>query len=174
LSELYDDWSRVLAEAERRAREAGRGDVVDYLSLRASNDLIRQTAAAWLFTTFTTLAGEANRAGAGVSTGQQDGHRFAVGSSTMVGQLLTLRSGVRALMVEAGWPRAPGDGIVRGAGLACGRIRHLGAKSADRDLLLVRAHSSGVPQWLVVGDKGDRKPLLESAARAHLTRLLTS
>src|SRR5260370_1043027 len=29
LSELYDDWGRVVAEAERRAREAGRGDVVD-------------------------------------------------------------------------------------------------------------------------------------------------
>jgi len=34
----------------------------------------------------------------------------------MVGPLLTLSFAVRALSIEAGWPRAPRDGFVRGGG----------------------------------------------------------
>src|SRR5919112_4139244 len=104
MSELNEEWGQVLAEAERRARSAGRGDLVEYLRLRASNDRARSTGLEWLFETFTRLAGEANRAGAGVQVLKKEGHRFELGQATMVGQLLTLRSGVRQLMVEPGWP----------------------------------------------------------------------
>jgi hypothetical protein len=171
MSELDEEWAQVLAEAERRARAQGRGDLIEYLRLRASNDKARSTGIEWLFETFTLLAGEANRAGAGVQTAQKEGHRFGVGSATMVGKLLTLKAGVRQLMIEAGWPRRPSDGFVPGNGLASGRIRHFGITSANEELLLVRS-PGGTPQWLVLERDGARTQLLEARLRRHLRRFL--
>jgi hypothetical protein len=173
MSELDEEWAQILAEAERRARSAGRGDLVEYLRLRASNDRARSTGMEWLFETFTLLAGEANRAGAGVQVISKEGHRFEVGSATMIGKLLTLKSGVRQLMVEAGWPRAPRDGFVPGNGLASGQIRHFGIKSANEELLLVRS-AEGTPQWLVLEREGTRTQLLEARIRQHLRKLLNA
>ena len=173
MSELDEDWAGVLAEAERRARSQGRGDLVEYLRLRASNDQARATGVEWLFETFTLLAGEANRKGAGVQLSKKSGHRFEVGSATMVGTLLTLKSGVRQLMIEAGWPRAPSDGFVPGNGLACGRIRHFGITSANEDLLLVRS-PKGAPQWLAIDRHGKRSQLLEARALQHVRKFLNT
>jgi hypothetical protein len=171
MSELDEEWAQVLAEAERRARTAGRGDLVEYLRLRASNDQARSTGLEWLFETFTTLAGEANRAGAGVQILKKEGHRFEIGSATMVGKLLTLKSGVRQLMIEAGWPRAPRDGFVPGNGLASGQIRHFGIKSANEELLLVRSQK-GTPQWLAIDKHGTCSQLLEARVRQHIKQFL--
>lgn len=171
MSELDEEWTQVLAEAERRARAAGRGELVEYLRLRASNDKARATGIEWLLATFTELAGAANRAGAGIQLVKKDGHRFAVGNATMVGALLTLKAGVRQLMIEAGWPRAPRDGIVPGNGLASARLRHFGIRSANEELLLVRS-ANGTPQWLVVERTGARTQLLEARIRQHIKRFL--
>jgi hypothetical protein len=171
VSELDEAWSQALAEAQQRARAAGRTDVSEYLALRASNDLLRQTSIEWLLTTFTTLAGKANRAGAGVQIEQQDAHRFRFGNATMVGALLVLRGGVRSLTVEAGWPRTPHDGFIRGGGLACANIKHFGRRAANAQLLLVRS-SAGVPQWFVKDDAGTRSLFSEGRAREHLSILL--
>ncbi|HEX8709140.1 MAG TPA: hypothetical protein VF723_12915 [Pyrinomonadaceae bacterium] len=171
MSELDEEWAQVLAEAERRARAAGRGDLVDYLALRASNDQARQTGIEWLFATFTALAARANRAGAAIQAVKKDGHRFAFGSATMVGTLWTLSLGVRQLMIEAGWPRAPGDGFIPGSGLAAARIRHFGLKSANEELLLVRS-AAGIPQWLVLEQSGARAELTEERAIRHLKRFV--
>lgn len=124
MSELDAEWKQLLAEAERRAQLAGRGDVKDYLALRQINDEARRTGTEWLLQTFIRLAGEANRnRAAGVIIERDEAYRFQVGNATMVGTQLTFRSGgVRALRIAAGWPRAPGDGIVRGGGLAARRL----------------------------------------------------
>jgi hypothetical protein len=145
--------------------------VSEYLALRASNDLLRQTSIEWLLTTFTTLAGKANRAGAGVQFEQRDAHRFRLANATMVGALLVLRGGVRSLTVEAGWPRTPRDGFIRGGGLACANITHFGRRAANAQLLLVRS-SAGVPQWFVKDDAGTRSLFSEARAREHLSILL--
>jgi hypothetical protein len=171
VSELDEEWARAVAEAESRARAAGRGDIAEYLALRASNDLARKAATDWLFSSFMTFAGEANRAGASVQIEQADAHRFRVGNATMVGQLLTLRLGVRALMIEAGWPRAPGDGFIRGGGLAGGHIRHFGNRAADEEILLLRS-AQGAPQWFVLEKTGTRSEFMEERARRHVTRFL--
>jgi hypothetical protein len=171
LSELDEQWAMAMAEAERRARAAGRGDVADYITLRASNDLARSTGIEWLFTTFQTLAGEANRAGSSIQITQRDAHRFHVGNATMVGRLLTFSVGVRKLMVEAGWPRVPRDGFVRGGGLASAQLRHFGQRSADEELLLVRT-PDGAPSWLVLEKTGERSALSEDRVRRHLNRFL--
>jgi hypothetical protein len=172
LSELDETWAQALAAAQQRAQAAGRADVAAYLRLRASNDLLRQTSIEWLLTTLTTLAGRANRAGASIQIAQVDAHRFQVGNAIMVGPLLTLRLGVRALSVEAGWPRLPGDGIVRGGGLACGRVRHLGKNSANEELMLVRSQNDA-PRWIVLEKTGKQHELLEAALQNHITKLLS-
>jgi hypothetical protein len=171
MSELDEAWAAALAEAERRARTAGRGDIVDYLALRNSNDLLRQTGVSWLITTFNTLAADANRRGASIQTARDDAHRFRVGNSTMVGQLLTLSFGVRNLFIEAGWPRLPHHGFVKGGGLARGNIRHLGMKSADLGLILLR-HANGNPVWMSESRNGRREQLHESGAIRQLRLLL--
>jgi hypothetical protein len=172
LSELDEQWATAMAEAERRARAAGRTDVAEYLSLRSANDLARSTGIEWLFATFQTLAGEANRAGASIQIAQKDAHRFAVGNATMVGKLLTLHLGVRRLLVEAGWPRMPRDGFVRGGGLASAHIKHFGQRAADEELLLVRAHD-GAPVWYILEKMAERTLLSRDRVRRHLNRFLS-
>src|ERR1044071_1884393 len=166
MSELDEAWAAALSEAERRARLAGRGDIADYLSLKNSNDLLRQAGVDWLLAEFTTLAAQANRAGASIQISNHDGHRFKIGSSTMVGHLITFTNGVRTLYVEAGWPRAPRDGFVRGGGLACANIRHLGLKTASEEFLLVKSNN-GVPAW-----KSVDTTLHQVDMRRHLRLLL--
>ncbi len=168
MSEIDEAWAFALAEAEARARLAGRNDVADYLALRNSNDLLRRTGIEWLIKTFTDIAGSANRAGSSIQSSKQESHRFRVGEATMVGTLLTLRLGVRVLSIEAGWPRTPRDGIVRGGGLACANIKHLGIKSACQELLLT-VSPSGAPRWVVVGDQ--RCELHQADAENHVAIL---
>lgn len=171
MSEFDEEWARVLAEAEQRARARGRGDVANYLTLRQTNDCARSAGADWLFSTFIEHAGRANRNGSSIRIERREAHRFHLGNSVMVGTLLTLQSGVRSLMIEAGWPRAPRDGIVRGGGLAQARIRHFGLRNADEELLLVYAENK-MPQWLVLERTGERNLLLEERVARHILKLL--
>jgi hypothetical protein len=170
LSELDAEWARRVAVAEQQARAQGRGDVAAYLALRATNDLARGIGCEWLLETTTALAGAVNRVGASVTITQADGHRFHVGHSTMVGRKLILRAGVRELTVEAGWPRAPQDGIVRGGGLACARVTHFGDRARNASLLLV-PHADAAPQWVILSEEGQRTPLNEEHLRQHVLRL---
>lgn len=169
MSELDEAWAAALSEAEQRARLAGRKDVVEYLSLKNSNDLLRKAGVDWLVELFTISAGEANRAGASIQISKQEAHRFHTGTSTMVGPLLTLTNGVRILYVEAGWPRTPRDGIVRGGGLAFANIRHMGIRSASEELLLAKLNT-GAPAWKSVSKKDTY--LHASDIRRHISILI--
>jgi hypothetical protein len=171
VSEIDEAWAFVLAEAEQRARLAGRTDVAEYLALRNSNDLLRKTGVDWLHTTFTELAGHANRDGSAIQVTNDTDYRFRIGSATMVGRQLTLKSGVRTLFVEAGWPRSPRDGFIRGGGLACGNIRHLGLSSASEQLLLVKSDSGG-PRWMIVNKHTGRLQFSTEAIVRHLAILV--
>ena len=169
MGELDEAWAAALSEAERRARLAGRRDVAEYLSLKNSNDLLRKAGVDWLLAEFTSLAGEANRSGASIQISRQEGHRFGIPPSTMVGHLITFTNGVRTLFVEAGWPRTPRDGVVRGGGLASANIRHLGIKTANEELLLVKS-PTGAPTWKSLSKK--HTFLHQSDMRHHLSILL--
>lgn len=171
MSGFDEDYEQRMREARERAHGGGRGDVLDYLDLKAVNDAARTRAVEWLLETFTAAAGELNRAGAGLTLARTDAHRFRVGNSTMVGTRLELRRGVRALTVEAGWPRAPRDGIVRGGGLASAAIGHFGDARAGEELLLVPdAHTDA--RWFVIDKSGARSELQPAHLRRHLSRLL--
>lgn len=172
MSDLEQAWELALAEAHERARAAGRRDIADYLNLRRKNDLLRRTATDWLIQSFVTMAGDANRAGAGVAFEQHEHHRFARGTASMVGKRIVLRRGVRELTVESGWPRTPRDGFIRGGGLACANIRHFGRPRMNTELMLVPS-SKGAPQWLVLKDD-IRSQLTASDLRRHFSLLAQS
>ena len=171
ITELDDAWELALAEAKRRAHAAGRADIAEYLNLRARNDLLRHTGTDWLVSSLTTLAGEANRSGAGIQIEQQEAHRFRVGSTMMVGTRVTLRNGVRALTVESGWPRTPRDGFIRGGGLACANIKHFGRPRANAELTLMRA-ATGAPLWMASEKTGAQSRFTEGRLRDHFLVLL--
>jgi len=83
---------------------------------------------------------------------------------------LSLEIGVRILLVEAGWPRLPRDGFIRGGGLACGNIKHRGIKSANEELRLM-VTSGDAPSWVTHG-RGQSAALHESNIRKHVAILL--
>lgn len=171
MSELEDDWELALAEAQARAQATGRRDIAEYLSLRRRHDLLRRTAIDWLVNEFVRLAGDANRAGAGIQIEQQDSHRFARGNATMVGRQVKLRRGVRELTIECGWPRTPGDGFVRGGGLACANIKHFGRPRANVELLL-KSVTKETPHWLLARETG-HAVFAGETLRSHFLRFLS-
>jgi hypothetical protein len=171
LSGFDEEYERRMAEARERARGGARGDVLEYLDLKAANDARRTSGVEWLLESFSAAAGELNRAGAGLSVARTDAHRFRVGLSTMVGARLVLRRGVRALTVEAGWPRAPRDGIVRGGGLASATVSHFGNARAGEELLLVPSAETDA-RWFVIDKTGARTELHPERLRRHVERLL--
>ena len=174
MSELDEAWALALAKAEARARGAGRTDISEYLALRSSNDLIRKTASKWLLGMFATAAGEANRAGASIKISTADAHRFRVGNASMVGSRLSMESGVRMLLVEVGWPRLPRDGFIRGGGLACSNLKHLGIKPANEELRLVLS-GNGTPSWIAQTKHGapiEPQEFHEANVKNHIAILL--
>ena len=168
MSELDEAWELALAEARERARTAGRTDIADYLDLRRRNDLLRRTAIEWLRSTVITLAADANRHGAAIQIEQLDKYSFRRGQSTMVGAQITLRNGVRALTLESGWPRTPGDGFVRGGGLACANIKHFGRHRSNAELMLMTSPNNS-PRWFVLEKDGTRSVFTEAHLRSHFS-----
>lgn len=174
MSELDEAWALAIAEAEASARAQGRADIAEYLALRTSNDLIRKVASEWLLTMFTAAAGQANRNGAAIQVNSDTSHRFKIGNASMVGPRLSLRRSVREIVVELGWPRTPRDGFIRGGGLACGNIKHVGIKQANEELRLI-LNDAGTPVWIVLdkhGASGQGHELHEANIRRHFTILL--
>jgi hypothetical protein len=171
-SDLDETWANELRDAETRARAAGRADITEYLALRRSNDALRQTACNWLLETFRNVAGEMNRSGASLQMSNDDNYQFMVGSVSLSGRLLKFENGVRQLLVEVGWPRLPKDGFIRGGGIALGRLRHLGIKSASDEIRLVTS-PAGSPRW-VVENKSTDTEIREANIRQHLGILLDS
>lgn len=144
MNEFERQWSELLSNATRRAAEAERGDIADYLNLRAGNDAIRQTGIEWLFKTITDIAEKAGERINNIKAERQEPHSFQLGNSRMTGAVLRFRLGVRCLSVEAGWTRLPGDGIMRGGAMAAAKITHFGIPKANMDLYLVRSGDSYV------------------------------
>lgn len=171
MNELEEAWEGALAQAEARARAAGRKDISDYLALRSANDVIRRVAGTWLFEAFEAAVDEANLAGAGIAMSRDDAHQFKVGGATMAGRKLSLAKGVRLLVVEAGWPRTPRDGFIRGGGLACANIKHRGIKSASEQLRLVMSAGAS-PQWLRQKTRDPHPEIHEADIRNHVAILL--
>jgi hypothetical protein len=171
MTELDEMWAQAIAEAKLKAQALGRGDVADYLALKEANDAARNVGLEWLKDSFLEFAGELNRRGAGLSVEHSDTHRFSVGAATMVGLRLRFNLGVRNLTIEAGFPRTPQDGFVRGGGLACGRITHFGMPKANAELLLIKTNQKA-PQWLVINQDNSRSPFAHIDLQRHFAMFL--
>ena len=160
MHELDEAWSQMLAAAMANAKSSGRGDVAEYLALKQSNDLVRQTGVDWLFQAFIEIASEANRQNPHIIIEREEPHEFEFERAIMAGSLIRVRSGVRSLMVEAGWTRIPAHGFMRGGALAAARIRHFGRPKAGIDLMLVK--NEDAPAWRsATGENLDSKYLRE-------------
>lgn len=156
----------MLATAIKNAQNSGRGQVAEYLQLKASNDAIRSTGCKWLFDSFLEISEEVNKSGIKLDIEKEEPHRFEAGRSMMVGWLLRFRYGLRALTIEAGWPRTPQDGFVRGGGLACGRISHFGIGKANADLLLANSKDN-IPEWFTVAPEKPRTAIYSKDLKHH-------
>ena len=155
MNELEQVWTQKLSEARLKAQNSGREDVAEYLALRATNDMIRQTSIAWLLDSLLEIAAEANRNGGNIHIETENPHRFQFGNSSLAGSLSRLRQGVRCLTVEAGWTRTPADGFMRGGALAVARIAHFGLSKHNAELFLVSENS--LPSWFAVDKNGGRE-----------------
>jgi len=171
MSELEEAWALALSEAEARARETGQLDLSAYLALRTANDFSRTVGADWLINTFKSVATEANQDGASIQTTLQENHHFKDGNATMVGPQLNLENGVRKLSIEVGWPRRPRDGFIRGGGLACANVKHLGRKLTNEELRLI-LDPEGTPRWIVQENERDFREIHEDDLRRHVAILL--
>ena len=150
MNELDEMWSQKLSEAIENAKASGRHDVADYLSLKATNDAVRQTGVKWLFDAVIETAAEANRGSGSISIETTEVHNFAHRSANIVGSMVRLHYGVRCLTVEAGWTRTPSDGFMRGGALAFGRLVHKGMPKANAEIALTLAEET--PVWKVISD----------------------
>lgn len=163
MNELDEFWAATLAEAARRARADGRGDVAEYLSLKATNDEIRAASSRWLFESLLEIAHAAMRSGANIIIENENPHRFEMNRATMVGSLLRFKCGVRQLTAEAGWTRTPQDGFMRGGALAGARLTHFGRAKHNAELLLVRERgTNNAPQWLAINAADGRQTAFDS------------
>jgi hypothetical protein len=159
MNELDQVWTQMMNQAIANARAAGRHDVAEYLTLKATNDFVRSTSVQWLFDSMLEIAAQHNRHCPAVQIENKAPHNFAFNRANMVGAQLNLRQGVRCLSLEAGWTRTPTDGFMRGGALAVARITHFGIAKANEDLVLLKPDE--FPQWFAV-DKQDRKTVFDS------------
>jgi hypothetical protein len=171
MNELEEVWTQTMNQAIIDARASGRHDVAEYLTLKSSNDLIRQTSVKWLFDSILEIAAHHNRGRASVSIENETAHNFAFNQANMVGSRLNLRQGVRCLSIEAGWTRTPTDGFMRGNALAAARITHFGIAKSNEDLILLREHD--LPQWFSI-DKTERKTVFDSRNLQKHFQIFTS
>jgi hypothetical protein len=149
MAELNELWINMLDIASKKAIDAGRHDMADYIRLKLANDTIRATAVKWLFDTTIEAAFEASQTGPAIMIERNEPHKYLVGASNMVGEKIQIQQGVRCLTVEAGWARTPSDGIMRNGSLAHARINHFGMPGQNADFRLVRADP--LPVWLGEG-----------------------
>ncbi len=159
MDELDEVWTQRINEAVKQARSDGRGDVADYLALKASNDAVRITGIKWLFDALLEIASHANRHNSNITTENENPHRFAFGNANLVGSLLRFRQGIRCLTLEAGWTQTPTDGFMRGGALACAKLTHFGIGKHNTELLLVS--SNKLLNWVAI-DKNGGKAVFDS------------
>lgn len=157
MNELEEVWTQMMNQAIADARDSGRHDVAEYLTLKATNDFVRAASVKWLFDSMNEIAAQSRLAG--IKIENENPHRFPFNKAHMVGSRLSLRQGVRCLSIEAGWTRTPADGFMRGGALAAGKITHFGMAAATEEIILLK--NDDFPQWFSI-DRQERKTIFDS------------
>ena len=171
MNELDELWSEMLDSALDNARAEGRGGVADYIALKATNDQIRTRSTDWLIDLLIEIASDASRELQAMTIEREEPHSFPYNGANLVGSLLRVRHGIRAVTVEAGWPRTPTDGFMRDGALAAARIRHFGLRERSMDLILTII--DGMPQWQFTHPGGQKAEFRQADMHRHLKVLLS-
>jgi hypothetical protein len=170
MSELDEVWTRDLKFAIEQAKETNRFEIADFLSLKASNDAIRDESIKWLLETVMEIVFAFNNHGARIKITQKEKHSFKFGYANLRGSLLKLQQGVRCLDFEAGWTRTPDDGFMRGGALACAKITHFGFPKSNEELVLLKFENK--PQWFTIADEINRISFNVQSLRKHFETFL--
>ena len=150
MNELDDVWNNLINHTDFDVRNAGKGELTDYLALKNANDKIRTTAVKWLFDILLEAVERANGKNARIAVEQKDSHKFDHRNAVLTGSLLRFRQGVRCLTIEAGWTRTPNDGFMRGNALAYSKFTHFGFAKQNAELVLRR--TDDLPEWFIIDD----------------------
>lgn len=146
MNDLDSSWNDLLDAAIQHAEVSGHANIVEYLRLKASNDLLRTTAANWLLDSFIEAAFEAARRKPAIKIERDEPFEFSRGSGKMQGSRLVISLGIRCLEVRVGWPRTPSNGILVGNSLAAADVLHFGLSRHNAILSLVRSETT--PHWI--------------------------
>lgn len=136
MNELDEIWSEKLSGAIEKVRDSGRGDLADFLELKAANDDIRRVEVEKLFKLLIDQALSAENAEKNILVERESPHTFEHRNAKMTGILLRLSRGVRCFTVEAGWTKRPGDGFMRFGALVFARLTHFGMPEKNDELVL--------------------------------------
>jgi hypothetical protein len=150
MNELDQFWSEKLSAAIENARDTGRGDLADYLELKAANDAVRQAGVEQFLEKAIEIATRPEHAFRKISIERESPHSFRHRDANMAGSLLRLRYGVRCMAIEAGWTRTPTDGFMRLGALAFARITHVGIPRANAEFVLKDFGEQA--EWFAVRD----------------------
>ncbi len=137
MNELEKIWTNRLNEARAKAQTSGREDVAEYLALRATNDMLRQTSVQWLFDSLIEIAAETNRTGANVQieTENRIVSRMKMPVSA-VRSPFSSRGEMSDCSKRVGRARLPTVLCAAGA-LAVARLSHFGISKHNVELFLV-------------------------------------
>ncbi len=168
---LNELWTEDLNQAVAQAKARGRFEIADYLTLKASNDKIRNESVKWLFDTVLEIVLAFNKHGAEIKIKQKEKNSFKHSRSRLSGPVLQLKHGVRCLDFETGWTQTAEDGIIRGGGLAAAKISHFGFSKQNEVLVLLRFKDK--PQWFSIDNESHRISFNVKSLRRHFETFLT-
>jgi hypothetical protein len=144
-------WSKLLDDEIARGNVSAEGVFQDYLSVRGANNEIRNDAAEWLFESFVAFSNRLSSDGFQISVERNTDTRFAFHWATLSGSSIIVSNGLRKLSCEVGSIKAPGDGIIKGGGIAIARLSHFGIPEKDQILRLLVGEEKA--RWVVDGNR---------------------
>lgn len=144
-------WLKLLDEQIALGNVSADGVFQDYLTVRGVNNEMRGNATEWLFKSFEYTALRLTSDGFALSPDCAELSSFSFSGATLSGPSIAFPFGVRKLTCEVGSIKAPGDGIIKGGGIAIARISHFGMPEKEQFLRLVIGEETA--RWVVDSDR---------------------
>ena len=169
---VFDDdiFNKDIEFAIAQSKESGRFDLSDYLKVKANNDRVRQEARDWLFSTIEDIVLAFNNHGARIKFETLYKKSIKYGYTSLTGNRLELKQGLRCFTTEVGWTQSIDDGVMKSGSLAFGRLSHFGFRKETEEIEL---HDfEGNPQWFAVGEDLTRTPFTVASLKRHFEVLL--
>ena len=160
-----------LDTAIRSSKDSNRFELADYFDLKVTNDKVREEAKKWLFDSVNDIVHAFNGHGAKILTEHLYKKQIKYFYSSLTGERLELRQGLRCMTLEVGWTRSIDDGVMRAGSLAFGRISHFGFRKEMEEIELHRFE--GNPQWFAIGEDMMRTPFSVASLKKHFKVLMS-